>query len=327
MANYQDRFRFAAAPVSWGVEDYYGPSWDQPYERILNEMVEGGYTATELGPYGYFPTDADTLRPVLRARSLEMLSSFVPANLADPTAAREATKQIRKVGSLLAALEAGYVILADAQSKERENIAGRVPSDGGASLTAEQWKNVARIAREAEQIAGDFGLDLVFHPHVGTFVETPEEMDRFFEALSATRIGLCLDTGHCYYGGGDPVAIASQYRDLLRYVHIKDIDATVLEESKRKKLSFDQAVEAGVFSQIGEGCIDFPAFFRALDENGYAGWCVVEQDIKFGVSAVAPKVSMEASLRYLHGVIETLNTNKVPNSMPEIRPGSDPASR
>src|SRR5215813_13070857 len=104
MAEYRERFRFACAPVSWGVEDYYGPSWEQPYERILDEMTECGYSGTELGPYGYFPTDPPTLLPVLRARSLEMLSSFVPVNLADPAAVSETTNQIRKVGALLAAL-------------------------------------------------------------------------------------------------------------------------------------------------------------------------------------------------------------------------------
>jgi inosose dehydratase len=327
MASYNERFRFACAPVSWGVEDNYGPGWEQPYERMLDEMVEGGYTGTELGPYGYFPTEPERLLPVLRARSLEMLSSFVPVNLAEANAALETTKQIRKVGSLLAALGAPYIILADEQSRQRENIAGRVRSDGSASLTAEQWNNVARVAREAERIAGEFGLDLVFHPHVATFVETPEETERFFDAVSATRIGLCLDTGHCYYGGGDPVAIANKYQDLLRYVHIKDIDATVLQEANRKKLNFDEAVTAGVFTQIGEGCIDFPAFFRTLAENGYTGWCVVEQDIKFGVSAVAPKASMEASLRYLHGVVEKLDADDNPTSAPAIGLRSDPASR
>jgi len=306
MAINTNRFRFACAPVSWGVEDYYGPSWEQPYERILDEMVECGYTGTELGPYKYFPTDPATLAPVLRRRSLEMLSSFVPVNLADPARVAETADLIRSVGSLLAALGGPCVILADAQSKERESIAGRVPEDGSASLTAEQWRNVARIAGEAEKIAGEFGLDLVFHPHVATFVETPQETERFFDAVSASKIGLCLDTGHCLYGGGDPVAIATRYKSLLRYVHIKDIDATVLEESNRKKLNFDQAIEAGVFTQIGEGCIDFQTFFRTLQENGYSGWCVVEQDIKYGVSTVAPKESMKASLRFLHGVVEGL---------------------
>lgn len=279
-------------------------------------MVEGGYAGTELGPYGYFPTDAATLLLALNARSLEMLSSFVPVNLADPEAAADAAEQILKVGSLLAALRAPCIVLADAQSKARESIAGRVPREGSASLTTEQWKNVTLVAREAERIAGDFGLDLVFHPHVATFVETPQEVDRFFDAVSTTRIGLCLDTGHCYYGGGDPVATAKQYKDLLRYIHIKDIDAAVLADANAKRLNFDQAVTAGVFSQVGEGCIDFPAFFRTLKTNGYSGWCVVEQDIKFGVSAVSPKASMAASLRFLKDVIQRLESERSADSAP-----------
>jgi inosose dehydratase len=157
---------------------------------------------------------------------------------------------------------------------------------------------------------------------VATFVETPEETARFFDAVSASRIGLCLDTGHCHYGGGDPIEIANKYKGLLRYIHIKDIDATVLEESNRKKLNFDQAVGAGVFSQIGEGCIDFPSFFRALQRNGYVGWCVVEQDIKFGVSAVSPKASMGASLKYLHGVIEELESGDVSTAASTIASGT-----
>ena len=299
----RDRFHFACAPVSWGVEDYYGPSWEQPYESILDEMLDCGYKGTELGPYGYFPVDAAALRPQLEGRKLKMLSSFVPVNLADPSAAGEAVQRIQEVGELLSALGAPYIVLADYQSKAREAIAGRVPADGSASLNTGQWKQVAAFGREAERIARDFGLDLVFHPHVGTFIETPEETERFFDSVSASRIGLCLDTGHCLYGGGDPVAIAAQYKDLLRYIHIKDIDVPILEAVHRNGQNFDEAIEAGVFSQIGEGGIDFPAFFRTLQRNGYQGWCVVEQDIKFGVSAVSPKTSMCASLEFLRRVI------------------------
>src|SRR5436305_7009213 len=126
MRDLHGRFRFASAPVSWGVGDFYDPAWDQPYERILDEMVAGGYTGTELGPYGYFPTDAGVLRAALSARSLKMLSSVVPVNLADANASAEVIEQIRKVGELLAALDAPCIVMADAQCKARENMAGRV---------------------------------------------------------------------------------------------------------------------------------------------------------------------------------------------------------
>jgi inosose dehydratase len=167
----------------------------------------------------------------------------------------------------------------------------------------EQWRNVTGIVKSAKRVAADFGLDIVFHPHVATFVETPAEMATFFDATCASGIGLCLDTGHCYYGGGDPVEEAEKYKGILRYLHIKDIDRAVLDECHRRELDFNQAVEAGVFTPIGDGCLDFPAFFARAAAIEYRGWCVVEQDIKFGVSQVAPKESMGASLRYLRSVV------------------------
>jgi inosose dehydratase len=306
MASLRSRFHFASAPVSWAVQDYYDPAWEQPYEQILDEMVEGGYEGTELGPFGYFPKNAETLRPVLAAKSLTMLSSFVPVDLSDAGSAKQVIEHICEVGSLLAALKAPCIVLADAQSKKRESMAGRVPSDGSASLTAEQWRAVTNIIGEAARVASGFGLDLVFHPHVATYVETPEETERFFDATAGSGIGLCLDTGHCHYGRGNPTAEAEKYKGILRYVHIKDIDQAILDESNRKGLTFDEAVEAGVFTEIGKGCIDFDSFFGTLDKNGYSGWFVVEQDIKFGVSPVPPKVSMTASLKYLHRVLERL---------------------
>jgi inosose dehydratase len=306
MTDLHSRFRFASAPISWGVQDDYGPAWEQPYESILDDMVAGGYTGTELGPYGYLPKDPDVLRPILQKKNLTMLSSFVPVPLADASRARSAIDHIRKVGTLLAALQAPCIVLADAQSPQRQKIAGRIPLDGSQSLSPAQWREVARVIAEAEQVAADFGLDLVFHPHVATYVETPRETEELFDAVSATKMGLCLDTGHCNYGGGDPVSEAEKYRHLLRYVHIKDINQAVLSESNRKELNFDDAVGAGVFSQIGAGCVDFPAFFRTLLKNRYSGWLVVEQDVKFGATIVPPAQSMAASLQYLRGVVSQL---------------------
>jgi inosose dehydratase len=301
--NMDERFQFACAPVSWGVGDYPDASWKQPYETILDEIAECGYTGTELGPFGYFPANPAVLRPVLERRGLKMLSSFVPVALSDAASAAKVIEHIRQVGSLLAAMGAPCIVLADEQSPGRERIAGRVPSDGSKGLSAEQWRNVASIVASASEVAADFGLALVFHPHVATYVETPAEVAAFFDVTGKSGIGLCLDTGHCYYGGGDPAVEADKYKHVLRYLHIKDIDRSVLDECHRKQLDFNQSVEAGVFTPIGDGCLDFPGFFARVATNDYRGWCVVEQDIKFGVSPVAPKESMRASLRYLRGVV------------------------
>jgi inosose dehydratase len=306
MNSLSSRFQFASAPDSWGVLDYPGPSWNQSYEKMLDEMVAAGYTGTELGPYGFFPTDPSVLKPQLGKRQLKLLGSFVPVVLSDPGSAQVAVEQIRKVGDLLSTLKAPFLVLADAQSPERDRISGRVPADGSASLTAEQWKNVAKVVEGAARVASEFGLDLVFHPHIATYVETPEECERFFDVTAKSGIGLCLDTGHAVYGGADAVAEAEKYRSILRFVHIKDCDQKVLAEARRKGLTFDQAIEEKVFTIIGRGSIDFPAFFRVLEKNNYSGWMVVEQDVKFGATAIPPAESIAASLRYLRGVVDDL---------------------
>jgi len=297
------RFHFASAPDSWGVLDYPGPSWEQSYEKMLDEMVAAGYAGTELGPYGFFPTDAHVLQNELQKRRMKLLGSFVPVTLSDPAATKAVVEQIRKVGALLAALGAPFLVLADAQSAERNRISGCVPGDGSASLNPRQWKQVARVVADAERVAAEYGLDLVFHPHVATYVETPKEVERFFDVTSSTKIGLCLDTGHCVYGGGDASVEAGKYRSVLRFVHIKDVDEKVLGESRRKQLKFEEAIEAKVFTIVGQGSIDFPGFFKTLANNNYSGWMVVEQDVTFGATVVPPAESIAASLKYLLRVV------------------------
>jgi inosose dehydratase len=300
------RFHFASAPDSWGVLDYPGPSWEQSYQKMLDEMVTAGYTGTELGPYGFYPTDAKVLGPELEKRKLKLLGSFVPVVLSDPASTKVVVEHIRKVGGLLAELGAPFLVLADAQSEERDRIAGRVPADGSAGWNAEQWKQVAKVVAEASTVTNDFGLDLVFHPHISTYVETAAETEQFFDVTAASKIGLCLDTGHCLYAGDDPVAEAEKYRDILRFVHIKDVNEVVLAEVRRKKMNFEQAVEANTFTIIGNGSIDFPSFFEVLQKNDYSGWMVVEQDVKFGATVIPPVESVAASLRYLEGIVESL---------------------
>ena len=308
MDKFSERIRFASAPVSWGVQDDPGPAWKQPYEQILEEIVSAGYTGTELGPYGFFPTDPAVLNKTLQHFGLTMLSSFVPVPITEPLRVEKVIEHVRRVGTLLSALGAQLLVLADCQTPQRIEIAGRVPVDGSKSLTLAQWKHVGAVIRQVEQSAAEFGLRVVFHPHVATFVETPREVECLFDALAGTQVGLCLDTGHCVYGGGDPADEARKYRSALQYVHIKDIDARILGEVRRQKLNFEQAIGAGVFSRIGDGCIDFNGFFRLLAESRYSGWAIVEQDVIYGKTIVPPAESMRASLSYLKNVVSDLSS-------------------
>lgn len=303
-------FKFACAPNSWGVLDYPGPSWEQSYQTMLDEMVSAGYTGTELGPYGFLPTDPKVLQGELAQRNMKLLGSFVPVDLTDPASTTIVVDQIRIVGGLLAALGAPFLVLADMQSPARDQIAGRVPADGSKGLSAGQWKHVAKVVAEAAQVTEEFGLDLVFHPHASTYVETPRETEQFFDATSASNIGLCLDTGHCYYAGGDPAAEAEKFRAILRFVHVKDIDEKVMAEVRHSEMNFDQAIAANAFTTVGQGSVDFPAFFRVLHKNSYSGWMVVEQDVTYGATIVPPVESVAAGLKYLQGVAAAFDEAK-----------------
>jgi inosose dehydratase len=304
------RFKFASAPNSWGVLDYPSPSWEQSYQTMLDEMVSAGYTGTELGPYGFLPTDANVLRPELTQRNLKLLGSFVPVVLSDPASTKIVVERIHVVGDLLSALGAPFLVLADAQSEARDRIAGRVPRDGSQGLSPEQWKQVAKVVAEAAKVAEGFGLELVFHPHTSTYVETPEETEQLFDATSGSKMGLCLDTGHCAFSGGDPAVEAQKFREVLKFVHIKDVDARVMNQVRHTQMTFEQAIAANAFTIIGQGSIDFPAFFRVLEKNDYAGWMVVEQDVTYGATLVPPVESVAASLRYLQEVSAAFEGSK-----------------
>src|SRR5215475_8600671 len=138
MSGLKERFLFACAPDSWGVLDYPGPSWEQSYEKMLDEMVEAGYAGTELGPYGFFPTDPAVLEPQLAKRGLKLLGSFVPVKLGDPASGAAVIERIRKVGKLLSTLKAPFLVMADDQSDERNRFSGRGHDKACPTLTAEQ---------------------------------------------------------------------------------------------------------------------------------------------------------------------------------------------
>lgn len=310
MQGTNERFLFASAPDSWGVLDYPGPSWEQSYEKMLDEMMAAGYTGSELGPFGYFPTDPEVLRPQLEKRRLNLLGSFVPVRMTDDGASAAVLERIRQVGKLLATLKAPFLVLADDQSHGRNSFSGRAYDKACPTLNAAQWKHVGKIVADAEKVAQEFGLDLVFHPHVATYVETPEECERFFDATAHTNIGLCLDTGHCVYGQGDSVTEAQKYKSKLRLIHIKDCNLKVLEQARRQKWTFEEAIEHKVFTIIGQGGIDFPGFFGSLMRNGYSGWLVVEQDVKFDDPTIVPAETVAASLQYLRGVVGALEKTR-----------------
>jgi inosose dehydratase len=237
---------------------------------------------------------------------MAMLSSFVPVPIANPSAKETVIAHVCRGRKAASGFRRGLAGFGRQPNSKAETTRWPRPVGWKRIFDERAVEKCGVIIAEVERAAAEFGLKLVFHPDVATYVETPQEVARLFDSIGSTDVGLCLDTGHCVYGGGDPVEEAQKYRSLLRYVHIKDINARVLDESRRSKFAFEQAVGAGVFSSIGEGCIDFLGFLRLLETNQYSGWMVVEQDVIYGKTKIPPVDRMRGSLTYLKNTMAQL---------------------
>jgi inosose dehydratase len=290
--------QLANAPVSWGIYEFEGIAPKYPYTTVLDQIAETGYTGLELGPWGYLPTDAEVLREELGKRSLRLLSSFVPVNFVDEAAHAEGEAHALQVGRLLSALGAICIVLADDNGKVPELVqqAGR---RHGCALSRDEWdvygKGVNRVARA---VYDQLGLKVVFHHHCAGYVETADEVRSLMNRADPDLVGLCLDTGHWNYAGGDAVKAVKEYGERVRYLHLKDCDASIRELAIQERMDYFAAVAAGVFCELGQGGVDFPTLLSDVQANGYDGWAVVEQDILVD-DPDAPRQSARRNREYL----------------------------
>jgi len=294
--------KIGTAPVSWGIMEIEGWGEQQPFGSVLDEMQQAGYSGTELGPYDYFPTDSEQLTAELSARGLELVAAFVPIPLADASRHQAGYDEAVRTADLLAAGGAPLIVLADEMNKNRMAVSGRVdPSQDG--MTDAQWEATAQILTRVSRACRERGLDVVFHHHAGTFIETPQEIERLMSSVDPELLGLCLDTGHYFYGGGDPVEAATKYASRIRHLHLKDIWPPVLDEVRREKLGFLEAVRRDVFCELGAGAVDFLKVISILTAAGFDGWAIVEQDTDVTRTESKPVDSATRSRRYLREAI------------------------
>lgn len=295
------------APCSWGTLEFEEAKGEQiGYSRMLDELAETGYTGTELGDWGYMPTDPGVLRGDLQRRGLVMLGAFVPVALKDEAAHAAGIAAALKTARLLAAVASTpepYLVLADnnGADPERTRLAGRVPANAG--LDAQQWAAFSAGAdRLARTVLDETGLKTVFHHHCAGYVETPDEIARFLELTDPETVGLVFDTGHFTYGAGRPCVedALDRYGDRVWYVHFKDCDPRVAARARAEGWDYFTALKHGVFCELGKGSVDFPAVLRRLAARGYDGCVLVEQDVLPGMGA--PKESARRNREYLRSI-------------------------
>lgn len=290
------------APVSWGVMEVADWGEQIPYGKVLDEIAEAGYAGTELGPYGYFPTDPTELTPELSRRRLQLVASFVPIPLAHPERHEAGYQEAMKVAQLLAQSGARIIVLADEMSEARMAVSGRVneSSDG---MSEQQWDGAGHLLARISETCRELGLSAVFHHHAGTFVETPQEIERLCDRVDTDLLGLCLDTGHYFFGGGDPVDAVQRYGPRIRHLHLKDVKLPVLEAARRDRVGFLEAVRRGVFCELGDGAVDLNTVIQGVVAGSYSEWAIVEQDVDTRSGNVNPSESARRSREYLRDVI------------------------
>ncbi len=250
--------RFGNAPCSWGTIEGFGQGI--PYDRMLDELKETGYEGSELGDYGYMPTDPGRLREAFLSRGLVLTGAFVAFPLTEEGAHPEGEAQALRTARLLQALadlDPGWkplLVLSDLHSRDpmRFERAGRIrPEDG---LSPEGWQVLARGVRRVVQAVGAAtGLEVVFHFHAASFVETPEEIRTLLEL---TGVPLVFDTGHYLYGSGaleGEVVLEGlrRFGPYLRYLHYKDLDPWVAEAARREGWDYREALRRGLFPELG----------------------------------------------------------------------------
>lgn len=258
--------KIAGAPISWGVCEVPNWGYQMSPDRVLQEMKDLGLTATEFGPQGWLPLDPEGRKKAISKFGLKAVGAFFLSIMHDPD--YDPIPAVEKELEAFKVAGGDYLILA-ADS-------GRDGYDNRPVLDETGWKTLfTNMDRIVERAAKD-GVTACLHPHWGTMVQTKDEVHK---VLDNSSVGLCLDTGHLFCGGTDPVELTKQYAERVSIVHAKDVHAELTNKLLPGEITWSEGIKAEMFAPIGEGDIDFAEIVKTLDSVGFDGYYVLEQDI------------------------------------------------
>jgi inosose dehydratase len=284
--------RVAVAPISWGVSEVPGWGYQLRPDRVLREMRSLGVTSTEFGPDGFLAEDPHTRAKQLRAHGMSALGGFLPILLHE--AGHDPMPEVDRYMDTCLAVGGDVMVLAASTGLEGYDVRPH--------LDAAAWQTLLANLDRIDEHARARGVTVALHPHVGTVVERPEDVER---VLSGSRVGLCMDTGHVQAGGGDAVGLTVAHADRVSHVHLKDVDGALASRVLAGDMTFGAAVRQGLFRPLGRGDIDVAALVRALERAGYTGWYVLEQDVMLDgePSGEGPVRNVRDSLEFLLGAV------------------------
>lgn len=291
--------RIGNAPCSWGVEfadDPRNPAW----RSVLKDCADAGYKGIELGPVGYMPEDPAILADALAEHDLELIGGVVFRAYHDPAMWDDVLDATHRTAKALKAHGAQHLVLIDSISERRAPTAGRA-SEAEQMDKAEWTAYRDRIAETARIGAEEYGLTVGIHAHAAGFMDFEPELERLLNEVDEKILKICFDTGHHSYAGFDPVAFMKRYVDRISYMHFKDIDPKVKADVIANRTGFYDACGQGIFCNLGDGDVDFPAVRQILLDAGFEGWCTVEQDCDPTLD-VSPIDDARANREYLESI-------------------------
>ena len=268
------KVKLGIAPIAWTNDDMPDLGKENTFEQFVSEMALAGFTGSEVG--GKYPTDTKVLKKTLELRGIQIcnqwFSSFLISRPYEETEAEfeKATDFLKEMGAkVIGVSEQSYSIQGNMEQPVWE---------GKYVMNEEEWKLLADGLNKLGKIAKNKGMTLTFHHHMGTVVQTEEEIDRFMELVDPDLVYLLFDSGHLSFAGIDPEKVLKKYVNRVKHVHLKDIRREMVEKSREERWSFLRGVREGVFTVPGDGDVDFGPIFRILEEAAYEGWVVVEAE-------------------------------------------------
>ena len=267
--------KLGIAPIAWTNDDLPELGGENTFQQCVSEMALAGFTGSEVG--NKYPKDPAVLKPMLELRGIEICNAWFSTFLISKPY-EETESAFEKHVAFLAAMGAKVVGVSE-QSYSTQGIQTQPVFEGKYEMDAQQWDRLCDGLNRLGRLSLEkYGVALTFHHHMGTVVQTGQEVRRLMEGTDPRYVSLLFDSGHFAYCGEDPVEMVRLYASRIKHVHLKDIRPAVVARVREERLSFLEGVRQGAFTIPGDGCVDFDAIFAELDKAGYQGYMVVEAE-------------------------------------------------
>ena len=269
-----NKVKLGIAPIAWTNDDMPELGRDNTFEQCLSEMALAGFTGSEVG--NKYPRDTIVLKKELDLRGMRIASAWFSSFLTTKPLQENVTEFI-KHRDFLYSMGAKVIVV----SEQGHSVQGMIDTpvlSKKPKFTEEEWETLIAGLEALGIIAAEKEMSIVFHHHMGTGVQTFEEIDKLMEMTNPNLVSLLFDTGHLVFSDADAEAVLRKHVNRIKHVHLKDIRKEILDTVKLEDMSFLNAVKAGVFTVPGDGMIDFEPLFKILDESNYEGWFIVEAE-------------------------------------------------